>query len=136
MNNTPDGQNPRGVCLYHGCIPTKVLLHFADVKDDVEKAKEWGLDFKNVSIDINKLRNGKEQVVNKLTEGLGQLTKRLNINYVKAAAKFTDSHTLEITDGNKNKRSLAFEKAIVATDAHAIELSEAAGIKTGKDDPS
>jgi len=119
-------ENPGGVCLYHGCIPTKALLHFADVKDDAERAGEWGLDFKNVSVDVDKLRKWKEKVVSKLTKGLGQLTKSRQINYVKAVAKFTDKHTLEIKDVDGNKSSLEFEKAIVATGAHAIELPEAA----------
>ncbi len=118
-------ENPGGVCLYHGCIPTKALLHFADVKDDTEKAREWGLEFDDVSVDVNKLRKWKERVVNKLTKGLGQLTKSRKINYVRAYAKFTDSHTLEVTDMDNNKSSLAFEKGIVATGAHAIELPEA-----------
>jgi dihydrolipoamide dehydrogenase len=118
-------ENPGGVCLYHGCIPTKALLHFADVKDDAEKAREWGLEFDDVTVDVNKLRKWKERVVNKLTKGLGQLTKSRKINYVRAYAKFTDSHTLEVTDMENNKSSLAFEKAIVATGAHAIELPEA-----------
>jgi dihydrolipoamide dehydrogenase len=118
-------ENPGGICLYHGCIPTKVLLHFADVKDDTERAREWGLDFEGVSVDINKLRKWKESVVNKLTRGLGQLTKGRKINYVKAFAKFTDSHTLELTDDKGNKSNLAFDKAIIATGARAIELPEA-----------
>jgi dihydrolipoamide dehydrogenase len=118
-------ENPGGICLYHGCIPTKALLHFADVKDDVENAREWGLDFDEVSVDVNKLRKWKEKVVAKLTRGLGHLTKSRKINYIKAFAKFIDPHTLEITDADGNKSSLAFDKAIVATGAHAIELPEA-----------
>ncbi len=118
-------ENPGGVCLYHGCIPTKALLHFADVRDDVERAREWGLDYKHITTDINKLRKWKERVVSKLTKGLGQLTKSRKINYVKAIAKFIDSNTLEIKDADGNKSSLAFDKAIIATGAHAIELPEA-----------
>jgi len=118
-------ENPGGVCLYHGCIPTKALLHFADIRNEIENAKEYGLDIDKLSVDINKLRKWKEGVVSKLTKGLGQLTKSRKINYVKAVAKFTDSHTLEITDNDDNNTRLTFEKAIVATGAHAKELPEA-----------
>ncbi len=118
-------ENPGGVCLYHGCIPTKVLLHFADVKDDVEKAREMGLDFDDVTVDVDKLRKWKERVVGKLTKGLGQLTKSRQINYVKGVAKFTDSNTLELTDVDQKTTSITFDKAIVATGAHATNLPEA-----------
>ncbi|GAO30798.1 dihydrolipoyl dehydrogenase [Geofilum rubicundum] len=118
-------ENPGGICLYEGCIPTKALLHFADVKEESEKAKEFGLHFDNASVDINQLSKWKDQVVGKLTKGLGQLTKARKINYVRAVATITDSHTLELTDADKNKSSLTFDKAIIATGSHANELPEA-----------
>jgi dihydrolipoamide dehydrogenase len=118
-------ENPGGVCLYHGCIPTKALLHFADIKDEIENAKEYGLDIDKISVDINKLRKWKEGVVSKLTKGLGHLTKSRKINYVQATAKFSDSHTLELTHTDNNKTSLTFNRAIVATGARAIELPAA-----------
>ncbi len=117
-------ENPGGVCLYEGCIPTKALLHFADIKDEAEKAKELGLTFEGASVDIDQLLKWKEKVVSKLTKGLGQLSKSRKINYVRAVAKFTDSHTLELTDADENKSSLSFEKAIVATGSSSRELPE------------
>jgi dihydrolipoamide dehydrogenase len=118
-------ENPGGICLYEGCIPTKALLHFADVKEESEKAKEFGLHFDGALVDINQLSKWKDKVVGKLTKGLGQLTKARKINYVRAVATFTDSHTLELTDADKNKSSLTFDKAIIATGSHANELPEA-----------
>jgi dihydrolipoamide dehydrogenase len=118
-------ENPGGICLYEGCIPTKALLHFANVKEESEKAKEFGLHFDGALVDINQLSKWKDKVVGKLTKGLGQLTKARKINYVRAVATFTDSHTLELTDADKNKSSLTFDKAIIATGSHANELPEA-----------
>jgi dihydrolipoamide dehydrogenase len=118
-------ENPGGICLYEGCIPTKALLHFADVKEESEKAQEFGLHFDSTTVDVKQLSKWKDKVIEKLTKGLGQLTKARKINHIKAVATFTDSHTLELTDAGGNKTKLTFEKVIIATGSHANELPEA-----------
>jgi len=67
--------NPGGVCLYRGCIPSKALLHAARVLTEAREAANWGIQFPEPKIDINKLRAWKDGVVKKLTGGLGQLSK-------------------------------------------------------------
>ena len=68
--------NPGGVCLYKGCIPSKALLHVAKLIHEAEEAKNWGIEFGAPKIDINKLRDFKNRVVEKLTSGLGQISKQ------------------------------------------------------------
>ena len=58
-------KNPGGVCLYRGCIPSKALLHVAKLIHEAEDAKNWGIEFGKPKIDINKLRDFKNNVVNK-----------------------------------------------------------------------
>ncbi len=115
-------ENPGGVCLYHGCIPTKALLHFASVKEEAFRAKDWGLDFSNVTVDVKKVREWKEKVVKQLTGGLGQLSKRRKINYIRGTARFIDKNKLEVQEYEGKKRELKFEKALIATGARANEL--------------
>ena len=115
-------ENPGGVCLYHGCIPTKALLHVASVKEEAHHAKEWGMDFKSVSLDINKVREWKQKVVKQLTGGLGQLSKSRKINYVRGTARFKNDTSLTIEPHEGDKYELAFEKAIIATGARAASL--------------
>jgi len=67
--------NPGGVCLYRGCIPSKALLHVAKVIGEAQHSPTWGVTFSEPKIDVDKLRGYKEQVVSKLTGGLGQVTK-------------------------------------------------------------
>src|SRR6188472_3925159 len=67
--------NPGGVCLYRGCIPSKALLHVAKVIDDSKHAAALGVTFGDPKIDLNKLRAFKDQVVLKMTGGLGQVQK-------------------------------------------------------------
>ena len=116
--------NPGGVCLYRGCIPSKALLHLAKTKEEAMQASKWGMKFEEPKIDIKKVASWKEKVVKKLTEGLGQLSKARNIEYIQGKAKFTGKNELEVTD-NKGKTSvLSFEKVIIATGSSAVGLPE------------
>ena len=63
-------KNPGGVCLYRGCIPSKALLHVAKLINEAEEAKKWGVEFGEPKISVDKLREFKNGVVNKLTGGL------------------------------------------------------------------
>src|ERR1044071_7028080 len=62
-------KNPGGVCLYRGCIPSKALLHVAQVIDEARPAGGGGAPFGEPKIDIDKLRAFKQGVVDKLTSG-------------------------------------------------------------------
>ena len=73
--------NPGGVCLYRGCIPSKALLHAAKVLTEAEEAASIGIEFGEATIDVEKLANWKQSVVNKLTGGLGQLRKARKVDH-------------------------------------------------------
>ena len=60
-------KNPGGVCLYRGCIPSKALLHIAKLINETEEAKEWGLEFSKPKINLDRLREWKNEVVGKQT---------------------------------------------------------------------
>jgi dihydrolipoyl dehydrogenase len=108
--------NPGGVCLYRGCIPSKALLHVADVINEARHADAWGVSFGAPSIDVAKVRSFKEKVVSQLTSGVGQVGRLRKVNYIQGRAAFLDPRTLEITrsDG-KGTEQLSFEHAVIAT---------------------
>jgi dihydrolipoamide dehydrogenase len=115
--------NPGGVCLYRGCIPSKALLHVADVLNEARHAAAWGVTFGAPKIDIEKLRAFKTKVVNQLTGGLGQLSKQRKITYIQGTAGFRDARTLEITrEGQSQPETLSFEHAIIATGSRPSTL--------------
>ncbi len=89
-------KNPGGVCLYRGCIPSKALLHVAKLLDESKHAKEWGIDFGEPKVDVNKLRDFKNRVVDKLTSGTGQVSKLRKINYVQGWASIVDPKTIKV----------------------------------------
>jgi dihydrolipoamide dehydrogenase len=107
--------NPGGVCLYRGCIPSKALLHVAKLLNETEEAVKWGIEYQKPKINLDKLRDYKNNVVNKLTEGTGQLLKQRKIDHIQGRAMFVDAHTLEITDMHNEKSQLTFDYAILAT---------------------
>ena len=89
-------KNPGGVCLYRGCIPSKALLHVAKLLDESKHAKEWGIEFGEPKVDINKLRDYKNRVVEKLTSGTGQVSKLRKINYLQGWASIVDPKTIKV----------------------------------------
>jgi dihydrolipoamide dehydrogenase len=108
-------KNPGGVCLYRGCIPSKALLHVANLITEAEEAKKWGVEFSKPKIDLDKLRAWKDGVVSKLTGGLGILSKQRKINYIQGTAGFINSNTLKIEKTGGVIEEMKFEKTIIAT---------------------
>ena len=49
-------KNPGGVCLYRGCIPSKALLHVAEVIGEARHARAWGVTFAEPNVDVDRLR--------------------------------------------------------------------------------
>ncbi len=108
-------KNPGGVCLYRGCIPSKALLHIAKLLDETKEASHWGIEFGEPKIDLDKLRDFKNKVVNKLTGGLGMLSKQRKINYIQGTAKFLSSDKIEVELLEGGKDEIEFENIIIAT---------------------
>ena len=107
--------NPGGVCLYRGCIPSKALLHVAKFLEESHQAKAWGIEFAAPKIDLARLRTWKENVVKKLTGGLGVLSKQRKVHYVQGRAAFENSSTLRIAKSDGTQESLTFDHIILAT---------------------
>ena len=114
--------NPGGVCLHRGCIPTKSLLHISKIKQEAKKASQWGMTFEAPKVDIDKVREWKDSVINRLTGGLGQLSKARKINYVRGYGKFDSSTTMTITTVEGESSSLEFKHAIIATGSEPRRL--------------
>lgn len=108
-------KNPGGVCLYRGCIPSKALLHAATIMEQARDAESIGITFQEPEVDIDKLRKWKCSVVDKLTGGLGQLTKARGITFIQGTANFNDAHSLTVTQPDGRAQVVTFEHAVIAT---------------------
>jgi dihydrolipoamide dehydrogenase len=108
-------KNPGGTCLYWGCIPSKAYLHVAKLLNEAKEATNWGIDFGEPKIDIDKLRSFKEKVVAQNTGGTGQLVKQRKINYIQGEAKFNNSNSVTVKKVDGGTEEVIFENAILAT---------------------
>jgi dihydrolipoamide dehydrogenase len=113
--------NPGGVCLFQGCIPSKTLLHAAKIIHESREASAFGVEFGEPQIDINKLRAWKDQVVGKLTGGLGALSKQRKVKFIRGRGRFTDAHTVTV-DTDEGEETVPFDVAICATGSVATRL--------------
>jgi dihydrolipoamide dehydrogenase len=108
-----------GTCLLRGCIPSKALLHVARVISEVDELRgDWGVDYAPPTIDIDKIRGRKENVIKTLSGGLAQLAKRRKVNRVVARGAFEDSTTIRLHGDHKSIPEgglLTFDHCIVAT---------------------
>jgi dihydrolipoamide dehydrogenase len=107
--------NPGGVCLYRGCIPSKALLHVAKLIEESQQAKNWGIEFPRPNIDFARLRTWKQNIVKKLTGGLGILSKQRKVQYIQGRADFENSTTLRVTKADNTVATLNFDRIILAT---------------------
>ncbi len=107
-----------GVCLNVGCIPSKALLHAAKVIDDTEAMADHGVKFGKPTIDAEKLRDWKNEVVGKLTGGLSTMAKQRKVKVVHGIARFESANRLLLD----NDETIDFEKCIIAAGSEAAML--------------
>ena len=107
--------NPGGVCVYRGCIPSKALLHVANLLREARHAEAWGISFGDPKIDLAKLRAFKENVVKRLTGGTGLLAKSRKVQYLQGRGELVDAHTLKVALAAGGEETVRFEHAIIAT---------------------
>jgi len=110
-----------GVCTNVGCIPSKALLHVADVIEQARALREHGVDFGEPRVDLDRVRAYKDGIVGKLTAGLAALARARGVNVVRGRGRFTGPNEL-VADGPSGARTLAFEHAIIATGSRPIML--------------
>ena len=111
-----------GVCLNVGCIPSKALLHAADVIEQAAHASDYGVDFGKPKINIDTLRSYKDKVVGQLTKGLAGMAKQRKVRVVQGTAKFVSANELEIADADGKAQLLRFAHCIIAAGSQPVKL--------------
>lgn len=104
-----------GVCLQRGCIPSKALLHVAKLLNETKEAANWGIKFSEPEIDINRIREWKNEVINHMTGGLGQLIKQRKIKFIQGTAAFVNSNKIKIEKAEGGNEELEFDYAVLGT---------------------
>jgi len=110
-----------GVCLNVGCIPSKALLHTAQIINEADHMKANGVDFGKPKIDLKGVNGFKDKVVTKLTGGLKQLAKQRKVEVVTGVGEFIDGNHIKVVHGG-NQTSIQFEHCVIAAGSQAIEI--------------
>ncbi|MES2141709.1 MAG: dihydrolipoyl dehydrogenase [Pseudomonadota bacterium] len=110
-----------GVCLNVGCIPSKALLHAAKVIEDAAAMAEFGVEFGEPKVNLDKLRTWKDSVVKKLTGGLSMLAKQRKVEVIQGEGKFTGKTELSVKTA-KGEQTIQFEQAIIAAGSQPVRL--------------
>jgi dihydrolipoamide dehydrogenase len=110
-----------GVCLNVGCIPSKALLHTAQMLNEAEHMKENGVDFGKPKIDLAGVDGFKNKVVAKLTGGLEQLAKQRKVDVITGAGEFVDQHHLLVTKEGA-ETLIYFDNCIIAAGSQPTQI--------------
>ena len=114
-----------GVCLNVGCIPSKALLHTAQIINEAAEMANHGIDFGKPKIDIKKLAGFKNKIIKQLTGGLAGLAKQRKVQIVTGYGKFSSSHTIEVSgdsSNNSSNKTISFDNAIIAAGSSVFKI--------------
>lgn len=119
-------ENLGGVCLNWGCIPTKALIHNAEILEELHNAADYGFSFDNLTVDFGKAVKRSRDIVSRQTKGVGFLMKKNKIEVIEGHGVFTDSHTLKVTPSefkpDVKEQTVTAANFIIATGARARSL--------------
>lgn len=110
-----------GVCLNVGCIPSKALLHTAQIINEADHMKANGVTFGKPKIDLAGINGFKNKVVGKLTGGLSGLAKQRKVTVVHGVAEFIDQNNIQVDKGGEVTR-VKFEHCIIAAGSQSTEI--------------
>ncbi|WP_428355329.1 dihydrolipoyl dehydrogenase [Methyloprofundus sp.] len=102
-----------GVCLNVGCIPSKALLHVAQIVHEAKHFEQHGLSFGKPEFDLDKIRGWKEGITNTLTGGLAKLAKQRKVQLVQGLGEFTGANSLQVVS-ESGTQQITFDNAIIA----------------------
>ena len=106
-----------GTCLHRGCIPTKALLHAAEVADTAREGENYGVHSTFNGIDMNKVNTYKDGVIGRLYKGLQGLVKSREITYVEGTGRLVAKNAVEV-----NGQRYEGKNVVLATGSYARTL--------------
>lgn len=108
-----------GVCLNRGCIPSKALIHATEVMHEAVHSSHRGITFAAPTIDLEKMRDWKNGIISKLSNGIKGLAKKRKVEVISGRGYFEDTHLLRV-ETETGQTFIEFEHAIIATGSHPM----------------
>lgn len=111
-----------GVCLNVGCIPSKALLHIAELVNSNKEMAEFGIDMgTKTTFGREELLQWKNGIIQKLTQGLSGLAKFRKVQVVEGEGRFSGSHNLTVHHGDE-QTLITFKQAVIAAGSEPVKL--------------
>jgi dihydrolipoamide dehydrogenase len=110
-----------GVCLNVGCIPSKALLHTAQIINEADEMGGHGIKFGKPEINLKELAGWKDSVVKQLTGGLQGLAKQRKVSIVHGEGSFTSPNTLQV-EGEDGTKTISFDNCIIAAGSRVTKI--------------
>lgn len=111
-----------GTCLNRGCIPTKALLHSAQVLSTIKNSAAAGITVDGYRVDTGAVNERKNGVVKKLTGGVAFLLKSRGVEVIAGTASFAGEKTLRVTDGKGNVQEISAESIVIASGSESARI--------------
>ncbi len=106
-----------GVCLNVGCIPSKTLLHVANVLNEAKELSPAGLKFVELEVNLEQLRDWKNKISSQLNSGLAALAKQRNVTVVNGTGRFVSDKQVQV-----DKEIIEFDQAIIAVGSQPVKI--------------
>ncbi len=111
-----------GTCLHMGCIPTKAMLHAAEIADSAREGAKFGVKTTFESIDMSGVHSYKDGVVARLHKGLQGLVKAAKIDYIEGEGRMTGPHTVTVDDRRITGRNLVLATGSVPKSLPGLDI--------------
>lgn len=111
-----------GICLNHGCIPSKALISTTNIAHNARTSRERGIDAE-VSVDVERMIDWKDDIVDQLTSGVEHLCRANGVELIRGTGKFVNNSEARVISDNSDVPSrIGFEHAVIATGSRPIQL--------------
>ncbi|MBN9694126.1 MAG: NAD(P)/FAD-dependent oxidoreductase [Verrucomicrobia bacterium] len=95
------GREVGGLCILRGCMPTKALLHAAELRRGIREAETWGITTGEVRIDLPRMFAHKDALIGEFATYRRQQLERGRWEFIRARARWVDAHTVELDSGRR-----------------------------------
>lgn len=110
-----------GVCLNVGCIPSKALLHQAQIIHEAEEMSAQGIKFSKPELDLDAIRGNKENIINRLTGGLLGLAKQRKVKVIIGHGSFVSNKLIQVESGDQVQK-ISFDNVIIAAGSQPVKI--------------
>ena len=111
-----------GICLNHGCIPTKALLACTDVLRAIQRASDYGINVDRVSAHLDKMMARKDKIVSQLVKGVEYLLSKNNVTLLKGRASFKNRCQVQIIKAERGIETVSADNVIIATGSEPLQI--------------